>query len=495
MRYLSHLQVLPLSEEGGRLRLVSAGPLDHNVHSELEQIFKLRLEVLYSSRAVIAGALRALERPPDARPEPTALEYSVADDQSRADPAGQEIIRAVDDLLQRAITMGASDVHIEPGETGVRVRARVDGRVRPVTELPRDIAVRISSRIKVLVGADISERRQHQDGKIVVRTGGTEIDIRVSSYVSVHGENLVLRLLDRNRGLVALTELGFAPKVETLVSDVILPSASGLVLITGPTGSGKTTTLYSLVKDNLDPEEVVISAEDPVEFVIDGIVQCNVNEKTGPTFVDSLRAMVRQDPDTIIVGEIRDERTVKMAFESALTGHKVFSTFHTDNAVSAIIRLLEMGVAPFLVSSALSAVVAQRLVRRLCRHCAQPTRPARRELKYLGLHRSSLDGVELAGPHGCPRCDDTGYRGRIGIHEVLVPNDEFREAVLRRAAAKELENLARQSPQFMTLQEDGMLKVVRKTTSVSELIANVPRDLDARPLSALTAVAGVRRAA
>ena len=194
---------------------------------------------------------------------------------------------------------------------------------------------------------------------------------------------------------MSLSKLGFAPKVESVVTDVILPSASGLVLITGPTGSGKTTTLYSLMQHNLDPEEIVISAEDPVEYVIEGIVQCSVNEKTGPTFVDSLRSMVRQDPDTIIVGEIRDTATVKMAFESALTGHKVFSTFHTENSVAAIIRLLEMGVAPFLVSSTLSAVVAQRLVRRVCSHCAAPIRLERKELKYLGMQRSSLEGIEL----------------------------------------------------------------------------------------------------
>ena len=410
-----------------------------------------------------------------------------------ADPGGREIIRAVDEMLLEAITIGASDVHIQPTDDGLRVRARVDGRVRPLMEFSQEMSGRAASRLKVLAGADISERPLHQDGKIFVRTDRSEVDIRVSSYVSVHGENLVLRLLDRNRGLVPLDRLGFAPKVETVITDIILPSASGLVLVTGPTGSGKTTTLYSLVQDSLDPEEIVISAEDPVEFVIDGIVQCNVNEKTGPTFVDSLRAMLRQDPDTIIVGEMRDDRTVKMAFESALTGHKVFSTFHTDNAVSAIIRLLEIGVAPFLVASALSAIVAQRLIRRVCKDCAEEARPTRQELRYLGLQRSSLDGLTFARGRGCARCGETGYRGRLGIHEVLIPGDDFKEAILTRAPARELETLARQTPQFMTLQEDGMLKATHHHTSIGELIANVPRDLDARPLSTLQGIAGVRR--
>ena len=494
MPYLRRLGVLPVCERDGSLELVSAGPLDPTEYAELEQIFRLPLDVRYSTKARIAAALETLERRSGEDQAVATLEYRASDDATlRSDATGRETVRAVDNLLLSAIKLGASDVHIQPTADRLCVRARVDGRVRPVLELPKEMAPRLASRIKVLAGADISERRLHQDGKIFVKTEQGEVDIRVSSYVSVHGENIVLRLLDRNRGLVPLSKLGFAPKVESVVTDVILPSASGLVLITGPTGSGKTTTLYSLMQHNLDPEEIVISAEDPVEYVIEGIVQCSVNEKTGPTFVDSLRSMVRQDPDTIIVGEIRDTATVKMAFESALTGHQVFSTFHTENSVAAIIRLLEMGVAPFLVSSTLSAVVAQRLVRRVCSHCAAPIRLERKELKYLGMQRSSLEGIELWGGSGCDRCEHSGYAGRVGIHEVLVPNDEFRDAVLRRAPAKELEVLARKSPHFMTLQEDGMLKAVQKLTSVSELISSVPRDLQARPLADLRAVAGLRR--
>ncbi len=492
--YLRRLSVLPMCERDGSLEFVSAGPLKPAEHAELEQIFRLPLDIRYSTQDRIVETLQALERKGGEDQEIATLEYRASDDAAlRSDATGRETVRAVDNLLLNAIKLGASDVHIQPTADSLSVRARVDGRVRPVLELPKEMAPRLASRIKVLGGADISERRLHQDGKIFVKTEQGAVDIRVSSYVSVHGENIVLRLLDRNRGLVPLAKLGFAPKVESLVTDVILPSASGLVLITGPTGSGKTTTLYSLMQHDLDPEEIVISAEDPVEYVIEGIVQCSVNEKTGPTFVDSLRSMVRQDPDTIIVGEIRDAATVKMAFESALTGHKVFSTFHTENAVAAIIRLLEMGVAPFLVSSTLSAIVAQRLVRRVCSHCAAPIRLERKELKYLGMQRSSLDGIELWAGSGCDHCDHTGYTGRVGIHEVLVPNDEFRDAVLRRAQAKELEVLARKSGGFMTLQEDGMLKAVQKKTSVGELISNVPRDLQARPIADLRAVAGLRR--
>ena len=497
--YLRRLKVLPLSVQNGRLQLVTARELSRSATAELEDIFKAPIDVQYSVGVRIDETFRALEQrstPAGAPRRVSRLEYRSADGTTlRGDATGQEAVRAFDDLLLRAIQMGGSDIHLEPTADRLRVRVRVDGRMQPLRDLPKDMMARVISRIKVLAGADISERRLHQDGKIQAVTEQGEVDIRMSSYVSVHGENLVLRLLDRNRGLVSLGELGFARKVETLVTDVILPSASGLVVITGPTGSGKTTTLYSLIQHILDPEEVVISAEDPVEYVIEGIVQCNINEKTGPGFVDSLRAMVRQDPDTIIVGEMRDERTVKMAFESALTGHKVFSTFHTENSVSAIIRLLDMGVAPFLVSSTLSAIVAQRLLRRVCPHCARPARPEREELKFLGLRRADLEGIDVSAGRGCDVCKGSGFVGRIGIHEVLVPDDEFRDAVLRRAPTRELEALARQLPQFMTLQEDGFLKAAQQRTSVSELVGHVPRDLNARPLATLREVAGIRKAA
>lgn len=497
--YLGRLNVVPVAEREGRLQLATAGPLDRAVTQELEQIFKCPIDVQYAAGANLEETLRALERRRDASGESrqsSKLVYGTSEGSApRGDGAGQETVRLVDGILLKAIQLGASDVHIEPTPNSLRVRVRVDGRLQLLQELPKEVAARVTSRIKVVAGADISERRLHQDGKIMVTTEQGEVDIRVSCYVAVHGENLVLRLLDRNRGLVPLGKLAFARKAEALITDVILPSASGLVVITGPTGSGKTTTLYSLMQHNLNPEESVISAEDPVEYVIDGIVQCNVNEKTGPTFVDSLRAIVRQDPDTIIVGEMRDERTVKMAFESALTGHKVFSTFHTENAVSAVIRLLEMDVAPFLVSSTLSAIMAQRLVRRLCPGCSAPSRPEREELKFLGMQRSDFEGVQMWQGQGCDRCNGSGFSGRIGIHEVLVPDDEFRDAVLQRAPTKELEVLARRLPQFMTLQEDGFLKATLGMTSLSELVGHVPRDLNARPLADLREIAGLKREA
>ncbi|MEO7966273.1 MAG: ATPase, T2SS/T4P/T4SS family, partial [Gemmatimonadaceae bacterium] len=258
------------------------------------------------------------------------------------------------------------------------------------------------------------------------------------------------------------------------------------------TGSGKTTTLYSFIANANDPSSKVITCEDPVEYVMDGIVQCSVNPKTGPTFADSLRAIVRQDPDTIVVGEIRDQATAHLAAEAALTGHKVYSTFHTEDAVGAFVRFLEMGVEPFLVASTLSAVVAQRLVRRLCPNCRVPHRPSTAELRFLGLDREEFQGVALLHGKGCEQCSGTGFKGRLAIHEVLVPDDKFREAVLRRASSSVLRELARSRPEFLTMQEDGVLKAISGVTTLFEIIENAPRDTHPRSLDELRRISLAR---
>jgi type IV pilus assembly protein PilB len=361
--------------------------------------------------------------------------------------------------------------------------------LRKLTDLPVDFALRVAARVKVLAGADIAERRQHQDGRIFVRIEGREVDIRLSTYASMFGETLVMRILDSRRGLVSLDALGFQPRALSLLMEVVLRTSSGLILVTGPTGSGKTTTLYSFVDYVNDESEKVITCEDPVEYVLAGITQCSVNEKTGPTFANSLRAIVRQDPDTIVVGEIRDRTTAELGVQAALTGHKVFSTFHTEDAVGAGVRLLEMGVEPFLVASTLGCVLAQRLVRRLCPHCARPEEPSAKDLRFLGLGRDEIRGLQIHTGAGCAKCGNSGYSGRLGIHEMMWPDDEFRDAVLRRASTLELRALARKLPGFLTLQEDAVLKVVAGKTTFPEIVDNVPRDSNARALATLRDVA------
>jgi type IV pilus assembly protein PilB len=377
--------------------------------------------------------------------------------------------------------------------TKMRVRVRLDGVLQHLTDLPVDMTPRVVSRVKILANADISERRLHQDGKICVRLGARDVDIRMSSYATTFGENIVMRLLDRERGIVPLERVGFTERVLDTLTGVVLASSSGLVLVVGPTGSGKTTTLYSFIQHTNDVSEKVITCEDPVEYVIDGVVQCSVNEKTGPTFAESLRSIVRQDPDTIVVGEIRDPVTAGLALEAALTGHKVFSTFHTEDAVGAFVRLLEMGAEPFLVASTITAVVAQRLVRHICEKCRKPAQPTREQLRFLSLDRAELRAAQLFDAGECPECKGTGYRGRAAIHEVLVPNDEFREAVMHRAASAELRQCARRLPEFLTMQEDGLLKALAGATTLGEVIENAPRDATPRPLQALREIARVRR--
>lgn len=493
MQYLIRNRILPFQQFEKAVGVIMADPLNGALTMDLERIFRRPVRVYCAASDAIQRALETLDRLKETDGGGgTTLQYREIEDVGGGEGTGEEATRLVDYLLFRAIELGASDLHIEPLQDKVRVRARVDGVLRQVTDLPASYAPRVVSRLKVLGGADIAERRLHQDGRIFVKVESREIDIRMSTYVTVFGETIVLRLLDRRRGLVPLEGLGFESKVLLNLRDVVLRSSSGLVLITGPTGSGKTTTLYSFVDAVKDDTIKVISCEDPVEYVLDGVAQCPVNEKSGPTFHDSLRAIVRQDPDIIVLGEIRDRQTASLAVEAALTGHKVFSTFHTEDAVSAVLRLLEMGVEPFLASSTLSCVVAQRLVRRVCESCRKESRASKRDLRFLGMEYEDLRRVPVMEGTGCANCGGTGFRGRTGIHEVLLPDDDFRDAILRRAPSKELRAISRGLPCFLTLQEDGLLKVAEGKTTLAEIADNAPRDPDARPLTEIREIASTR---
>jgi len=488
--YLQRQRVLPMRLVDGALTVVMADPLDRDLLAELARIFDVPIKACCADSASIQEALLELERLRHGTARPSSsLQYREIESSGDDPGAGENVIQIVDYLITRAIQRGASDLHVEPLENKVRVRLRVDGVLEALTDLPAEFAAPLASRVKVLAGADIAERRLHQDGRVFVKTGGREVDLRVSSYASVFGETLVLRLLDRQRGIAPLDKLGFQPRVLACLREIVLRTSSGLVLVTGPTGSGKTTTLYSFVDFMSDPTLKVISAEDPVEYVLAGVAQCSVNSKSGPTFADSLRAIVRQDPDIIVVGEVRDATTASLAIEAALTGHKVLSTFHTEDAVGAVVRLLEMGVEPFLVSSTLTAIVAQRLVRRVCARCRRPGQAAHEDLRFLSLERSDVAGGGLAQGAGCTDCAGSGYQGRIGIHELLVPDDDFRDAVLRRAASRELRQLARTLPTFLSLQEDGTLKALAGITTLYEVATNAPRDAAARKPAATRTIA------
>ena len=495
MAYLRRNRILPCRISDGHLTVLMADPLDTGLILELEGIYHTIVTPCGAVSTKILQALDTLQRLQETEDGDitTALQYHEIQEPPEDDAEGEGAIRIVDYLLFQAIKAGASDLHIEPLRKKLRVRIRVDGVLRQLTDLPADFAPRVVSRVKVLSDMDIAERRLHQDGRFLVKAEGKDIDIRVSAYAGMFGETLVLRLLDRDHGLVPVDALGFEPKILSMLKEVVLRSSSGLVLVTGPTGSGKTTTMYSFVDYVNDDTLKVITCENPVEYTIDGTTQCSVNEKTGPTFPDSLRSIVRQDPDIIVVGEIRDAVTANLAVEAALTGHKVFSTFHTEDAVTAVLRLLEMGVEPFLVSSTLSCVVAQRLVRRVCKSCSAPAEAARKDLRFLGLSRENIQDLPILEGAGCPDCNNIGYRGRLGIHEVMLLDDAFRDAILSRATSMELRAHARRLHGFLTLQEDGLLKVLSGTTTLSEIANTAPRDPGMRPLPVLREAAAMRR--
>ena len=386
-----------------------------------------------------------------------------------ADDADAPIIRLVEKTIAEAVDRRASDIHVEPFETQLRIRLRVDGVLRDYQQLPRDLLAPLTSRLKILASMDIAEKRKPQDGRIEFRVGGRAIDIRTSVLPSNHGESVVMRLLDKEQNLLSLPALGFEGEDYERFQHVI-KRPNGIVLVTGPTGSGKTTTLYAALSQLNRSDVKIITAEDPVEFNIAGINQCQVRSQIGLSFARILRAMLRQAPNVILVGEIRDRETAEIAVQAALTGHLVFSTLHTNDSTSAITRLVDMGVKPFLVSAAVQAVMAQRLVRLLCTHCKREGKPNEIELRQLGLDPAQRADTTIWYPVGCEHCEGSGYRGRLGIFELMRMDEELREMTFRGTPAVKLREYARQSAGMSVLAEDGARKVLAGKTSLEELL-------------------------
>jgi len=375
------------------------------------------------------------------------------------------VIKLVNYLIYTAVKEGASDIHIEPDEGSLRVRNRVDGVLYEKLSPPPQMMAPIVSRIKIMAGLDIAERRLPQDGGIHVMMEGRPIDLRVSTLPNMHGENVVIRIIDNARALINLETLGFS--VEMLKQfRQILNQPHGLVLVTGPTGSGKSTTLYAALCEINSPERNVCTVEDPIEYNLRSVNQFQVNEKIGLRFGTVLRALLRQDPDVIMVGEIRDEDTAKTAVQAALTGHMVLSTLHTNDAVSAIVRLNNIGVESFLVGASLTAVLAQRLVRKVCPHCKEEHEPTP-NIRH-ALEKAGYSTEKLMRGAGCTRCHGTGYSGRIGVYELFVPDDAIRQAISDGAPLQELRRLAREA-KMTSLYQDGMSKARAGLTTVEEV--------------------------
>jgi type IV pilus assembly protein PilB len=375
------------------------------------------------------------------------------------------VIKLVNSIIAQGVEDGASDIHFEPDGRDMRVRFRVDGVLRESTHIPRRMVPGTISRVKIMANLDISEKRVPQDGRVSLTVEGHAIDLRVVTMPHVHGEGVVMRILDKTQALIGLDQLGMSSQGEVMFEDGFRRSY-GAVLVTGPTGSGKSTTLYAALNEINEPERNIITIEDPVEYQLDGVNQLQVNLKAGLTFASGLRAMLRADPDVIMVGEIRDSETAKIAVESALTGHLVLSTLHTNDAPSSITRLTEMGIEPFLTASAVCTVVAQRLVRQLCTYCKQ-----RALLSVSSLERAGFNvafDLEAYDPVGCSRCGGSGYKGRTGLYEVMVMTEETRDLTVERASADEIRKVA-VSQGMRPLRADGFEKVKNGVTSIAEV--------------------------
>jgi general secretion pathway protein E len=431
---------------------------------EFDQLLRRAYESGSSAAMQMAEGLESdqdLSRVAQDLPEPSDLLESEDD---------APIIRLINAILTQAVKENASDIHIEPFENRLVVRFRIDGVLREVLQSRRAVAPLVVSRIKVMSRLDIAEKRVPQDGRISLKVAGRAVDVRVSTIPSGHGERVVMRLLDKQAGRLDLSSLGMDPATEQMV-DRLIHRPHGIILVTGPTGSGKTTSLYAALERINQTSRNIMTVEDPIEYYIDGIGQTQVNTKVGMTFARGLRAILRQDPDVVMVGEIRDLETAEIAVQASLTGHLVLSTLHTNTAVGAVARLRDMGVEPFLLASSLLGVMAQRLVRVLCKECSQPAPPSETESRILGLAADS--GKRLYHAVGCPACNGSGYRGRTGIYE-LIPVDEHMQAMIHQGESEQaLERYARTlSP---GIRDDGVRKVLEGATTLEEVV-RVTRD-------------------
>jgi general secretion pathway protein E len=477
-------RVLPVAVEDDRLVVATSDPFRMGPLDDLRVIFGLEVDpVVVPEPALLEALNRAFDLAADAAADvvgelggggslaQSAAELSEAPDLLESEDAAP-IIRLVNSLIYQAAKDGASDIHIEPFERVSSIRFRVDGIMNEVLAPPRRLHAAVVSRIKVMARMNIAEKRLPQDGGIRTRVAGRELDIRVSTVPTAFGERVVMRLLDRSATLLGLEESGIAGENLAALRRLIQQS-HGIVLVTGPTGSGKTTTLYAALSEINSPDKNIITIEDPIEYQLRGIGQIQVNPKIELSFASGLRSVLRQDPDVIMVGEIRDAETARIAIQAALTGHLVFSTLHTNDSFSAITRLLDMGIEPFLVSSSVIGIVAQRLVRRLCPACSVAADPRDPTMVELGLAHS-LSGARSPGA-GCEGCRGSGYRGRLALSEVLVTDDELRTGIMERTDAATLSQRAVRRG-FKTMRDDGAAKVRGALTSAGEVLRVTAED-------------------
>ena len=473
--FLKTHRVLPLGVEDGRLRVAMSAPQDVFVCKALGLASGLAIEPAVGLGSDIDKALARLfdegaEGVGDGDDLGDGLDADAGDFVEHLRDLASEapVIRLVNTIISRVIELRASDIHLEPFDDGLHVRYRIDGVLHPGEVVPAAQGAAVSSRVKLLAHLDIAERRLPQDGRIKTRVKGRELDLRVSTVPTVHGESVVMRVLDRASVRLSLEDMGF--EKDTLARfNQLIHRPHGILLVTGPTGSGKTTTLYAALAKLDSVSQKIITVEDPVEYQLEGINQIQVHSQINLTFANALRSILRQDPDIIMIGEMRDGETAQIAVQSSLTGHLVLSTLHTNTAASAVVRMQDMGVERYLITSTVNGVLAQRLVRRLCPHCKTPVQPDPALLQSSGLGRFLSGGAPVYEARGCDHCRGTGYQGRTAIHELLVVDEAMRSAILQGLDASALQSIAVKAGMY-TLYDDGLRKVAAGVTSLDEVL-------------------------
>ncbi|SMC51294.1 type IV pilus assembly protein PilB [Desulfocicer vacuolatum DSM 3385] len=478
--FLKKNLILPAFKEKNEVTVIMADPFHQELIQDVGRMFQCKIRPAIATSMDIKRALHqhfqkvSLDVMPRmaVKTEDNTKDLVVGDEGlTSGGPEG--VVGVLDFIISNAIAEGASDIHIEPKESSLQIRYRIDGILHHKTDLPVSMAPGLSSRIKILCKLDISEKRKHQDGRLRAQVMEQDVDMRVSVYAAAFGENIVIRILYRQSNFIDIDQLGITPENKRKFLDLMaLPS--GILLVTGPTGSGKTTTLYSAINHINDGSKSIITVEDPVEYVMEGVVQGQLNPKLGHTYVDFIKSMMRQDPDVIMVGEVRDTLSAEAVVQASLTGHKVLTTLHTEDATGGLLRLVEMGIDAFLITSTVVAVMAQRLVRVLCPRCKKTYTPDAVQLGILGVDTDIPGDVKFYKAVGCSYCDHMGYRGRTGIHELLCMNDKVRDILLSHSTGSDIRRVARAQAGLMTMREDGFYKLMQGITSFDEVSRVLP---------------------
>ena len=468
---------IPVRRSGKLVIVATTDPNNREIRVRAQGLLNCEVELAICSQFSLQTALHKFRSNSGPRSTKVNADDSLA-------------MKMVDETLQTAIAMKASDIHFEPHSKKMRIRFRTDSMLWQFKEISSDLAVSVISRLKILSKANIAERRRHQDGKIEYTdpNSGQIIDVRCSFYISVHGEKACLRLLNRRTELLNIDHIGMSPAVLERFKYEALEVPSGVVMITGPTGSGKTTTLYSCVDYLNNDDTSIITAEEPVEYVIEGVTQCSLNPKIDMTFAETLRHMVRQDPDVIVLGEIRDHESAAAAIQSALTGHKVLTTFHTEDTIGGLLRLMNMNIETFLISSTVVSVLAQRLLKRVCSSCSKPHRPTPLEMQRAGLRSEDMRLANFLTGQGCETCKFTGYSGRVSVFELLVLDEKVKEAILNRKASYDIRRISIECSGLVTLLEDGLEKASRGLTTIAEVLRMLPRNEKPRSIAEIRRV-------